>query len=290
LIHDLKIHILYGWQLQNEFLNGRVAPMEKLRELASLLEMARVTKAPVPHLTKSNPNLSINDAYTIQKMGTEIRMQKFSDRLIGYKMGLTSEAKRKQMNLHSPLYGTLLASMQIKNSGTFDKSQCIHPKTEPEMAFLINRTLKGPQSYESVVNSIEAACWALEILDSRYDQFQYFSLVDVIADNSSSSHFVLGPWQKNWAEVELKPLALKLLCQDELVERATAAHISGDPILSVVQLTSLLSEQGLELPAGAIVLAGAATAAKALENGKNYAVSGDHFEGAKFYVGNETNG
>lgn len=41
----------------------------------------------------------------------------------------------------------------------------------------------------------------------------------------------------------------------------------GDPVLSLVQLVALLAERGESLPAGSVVLAGAATPAEALRPG-----------------------
>ena len=50
-------------------------------------------------------------------------------------------------------------------------------------------------------------------------------------------------------------------------QRATGAAISGDPVLSVVQLCVLLAGRGRSLPPGSVVLAGAATVAEPLAAG-----------------------
>ena len=51
------------------------------------------------------------------------------------------------------------------------------------------------------------------------------------------------------------------------LEEGSSVAISGDPVVSVIQLCQLLAERGRALPAGSIVLAGAATAAVTLEAG-----------------------
>jgi 2-oxo-3-hexenedioate decarboxylase len=58
-----------------------------------------------------------------------------------------------------------------------------------------------------------------------------------------------------------------LLADDAVVQRASSSDISGDPVLSLVQLVALLAERGESLPAGSVVLAGAATPAEALRPG-----------------------
>jgi 2-oxo-3-hexenedioate decarboxylase len=108
---------------------------------------------------------------------------------------------------------------------------------------------------------------ALEILDSRYRDFKYFSLPDVVADNASSSHVVLP---ERWVEVEGRNLAsveLVMSIDGTPRQRATGAAISGDPVVSVVQLCALLAARGRSLAAGSVVLAGAATVAEPLAAG-----------------------
>ena len=183
-------------------------------------------------------------------------------------MGLTSEGKRRQMNLDSPLFGELTSSMQIPNSSTFSIDQLIHPKIEPEIAFIISKTLSGDVTREQVIDSCEAVAACMEILDSRYEQFKYFSMEDVIADNSSSSHFVVGPWVKAFSGINLSELKMKMSVDGEVVQEGLSKEISGDPVVSVIELCRLLAARNRALPAGSIVLAGAATAAVELKPGQ----------------------
>jgi len=93
------------------------------------------------------------------------------------------------------------------------------------------------------------------------------SLPDVVADNSSSSLFVLGTTERPPRELELARLEMVMEVNGERVQAARSDAISGDPLLSVVQLCELLEARGESLPAGSIVLAGAATAAHMLRPG-----------------------
>lgn len=237
-----------------------------LNDLATTLNKARENAAPIAQISLEIKDFSRSDAYRIQELQFQMREAK-GEMQVGWKMGLTSEAKRKQMNLDSPLYGFLTQKMQINNSTEFDMSHSIHPKIEPEVAFLIEKDLAGKVSREDVLNSCGGVCTALEILDSRYKQFKYFSMEDVISDNSSSSHFVLGAWRKNFRELDLANLKMQMYANNEVVESGNSKDISGDPVLSVIQLCELLAERGQKLKAGSIVLAGAATAAIPLSAG-----------------------
>jgi len=236
-----------------------------LENLANLLDRARTSGTPVEQLSKEHKELTRADAYTIQEKQLELREGR-KEKLVGLKMGLTSEAKRKQMNLDSPLYGVLTDVMQVQNGGVFSLAGTIHPKIEPEIAFKTARDLKWPVTRADVLESLAGVTACLEILDSRYTEFKYFSMEDVIADNSSSSHFVMGNLILDFKKLDLMNLKMEMFVDDKLSQSGISSDISGDPVLSVVDLCKMLSERGKFLPAGSIVLAGAATPAVALKS------------------------
>jgi 2-oxo-3-hexenedioate decarboxylase len=235
---------------------------------AKTLHEARLSARPIPQITQSL-KLSRADAYAIQEGQFRLR-QKAGEKQLGWKMGLTSEAKRKQMNLDSPLYGFLTDSMKVDSGRKFSLRGAIHPKIEPEVAFLVARELQGSVSRDQVLESCSAIAPCMEILDSRYEQFKYFSMEDVIADNSSSSHFVLGPWVPEFRSPDfkdLKSLKMEMSVNGVISQKGISSDISGDPVVSVIQLCELLAERGHKLVAGSIVLAGAATIAVELKPG-----------------------
>lgn len=247
---------------------------EKLFHWANVLHRARLEGKPIPQLSKDLV-ITRADAYTMQEMQMATRLQ--TEKLIGWKMGLTSEAKRIQMNLDSPLYGYLTAEMQIANSETFHLKGSIHPKIEPEIAFLISKDLKNLKpTRDEVLEACEGVTSALEILDSRYENFKYFSMEDVIADNSSSSHFVIGPWIKDFKNLDLVHLKMKMSINDELKQEGLSKDISGDPVQSIIQLCDLLHQRGQYLKAGSLVLAGAATLAEPLTANSIVQLTVDH--------------
>ena len=63
----------------------------------------------------------------------------------------------------------------------------------------------------------------------------------------------------------LKQLKMEMLVNDEVAQSGMSDAISGDPVVSVMQLAELLAQRGQSIPAGCFVLAGAATAAVNLE-------------------------
>jgi 2-oxo-3-hexenedioate decarboxylase len=242
--------------------------MEKalIQKIANTLHDARLGAHSLPQFSRDIPDFQREDAYSIQEEGIRLR-EKNGERVIGLKMGLTSEGKRKQMNLDAPLYGVLTDKMQVQNGGKFSLNGSIHPKIEPEIAFFIKSELRGKISREEVLNATESVCAALEILDSRYEGFKYFSMEDVISDNSSSSHYILGPKFSDFRKIDLANLRMQMKVNGETKMEGNSREISDDPVISVIQLAELLALRGKSIPAGCFVLAGAATAAISLEPG-----------------------
>ena len=111
----------------------------------------------------------------------------------------------------------------------------------------------------------------MEILDSRFVGFKYFSLPDVIADDCSSSHFVISAELQS-PLLEVADLEMRLSIDGVLAQQGRTSAISGHPADSLVQLCAMLHQHGRTLPAGSIVLAGAATVAETLRPGQEIAL------------------
>ncbi len=235
-------------------------------KLAKIIDDALLEAREIERLTATHPELNLTDAYRVQDEGIALRLAR-GEKLVGLKMGLTSKAKRDQMNLDSPIYGVLTDRMQVAAGGKFSLKGKIHPKIEPEIAFIVARDLKGPVTAEQALAACSGVCVAMEILDSRFIGFKYFSLPDVVADNCSSAYFVLSDQLHKPGEFDLGPLEMVMEVNGKPVQSASASAISGNPVNSLVQLCEIMASRGLTLKAGSIVLAGAATQAVALEAG-----------------------
>lgn len=237
-------------------------------EFAQIVTDAYLGAYEIDKLTDRSP-FSIPEAYAIQAEALQILYKK-GDRRVGYKMGLTSKAKMKQMGVHNPIYGVLTEKMRLASSASgshFDFKGRIHPKIEPEIAFLIGKDIQGKVTAEEALAACSGVCAAMEIIDSRYRNFN-FTLPDVIADNCSSSAFVLGETIRKPSEIDLGNLGMIMEVNGKPVQFGSSSAIYGHPAASLAELCSMLAEQDQGLRAGDIVLAGAATAAVSIEPGQ----------------------
>ncbi len=208
-------------------------------------------------------NFTIAQAYKIQAASIERRARR-GEVPCGAKLGFTSRAKIMQMGVDDMVIGQLTDAMQIPEGGQLDLANFIHPRVEPEIVFRLQKSIAKIINLIDAMDAIDSVAPALEIIDSRYNDFK-FSLVDVLADNCSSSAFVIGDWQSPHTDVS--NLGISLHCNGRPVSVGSTAAILGHPLRALVEAARLSSEVGISLNAGDIVLAGAATAAIELKPG-----------------------
>lgn len=238
--------------------------MSMIDSLAETLDTAALHARAVGQITFDH-TLNITQAYEIQAASIARRVER-GDPIIGIKMGFTSRAKMVQMGVEDLIWGRLTRSMTIEDGGSVALSRFVHPRVEPEIAFLLRKPLTGIITPLQALDAVEAVTCALEIIDSRYENFK-FSLIDVVADNASSSGFVVGGWRS--PHIDLSNLGMSLSFNGVPRAYGSSAAILGDPVRSLVSAARLAGESGLTLEPGMIVLAGASTAAFALEAGQH---------------------
>lgn len=230
---------------------------------AEVLDAAQRSATPV-RATQAWPELSLEEAYATQAALLSRRHAR-GERAVGLKLGFTSEAKMRQMGVDELIVGQLTDAMQVADGDALALDALIHPRVEPEVAFLVGADVDLADPALDLAESIAGVAAGLEIIDSRYDGFR-FDLPRVVADNTSAARFVVGPW-RGLDEVDLDDRAVTMRIDGEVVASGTTAAILGHPLRTLPRLAALGRRFGLQLPAGSVVLAGAATEAVALRPG-----------------------
>ncbi|MBM65628.1 MAG: 4-oxalocrotonate decarboxylase [Myxococcales bacterium] len=235
-----------------------------LASLAQTVDQAALEGCPIPMLTADHPSLDIETAYTVQRLSMDRRYAR-GESLVGMKMGLTSKAKMEQMGVHEPIYGHLTGAMTLADGAAFQLAGSCHPRVEPEIAFTLGTDISGHVDRNQALAAIATVHPAMEIIDSRFTDFK-FTLIDVVADNTSACAYVLGPGQAV-AGLDLAALELSLDVGGREQLKGMSSAIYGHPLDSLRQLCAMLDRRGEGLQAGQTVLAGAATAAVFLQAG-----------------------
>ena len=242
-----------------------------IASLAGRLEDAEHNRAPVTKITDEYPDLDWDDAYAIQ---TAIRQRKLEAgvRVAGLKAGLTSKVKMKQMKVDEPVFGFLCDYGAYPDGGEIPIDKFIAPRIEAEIAFVTNAELAGPGCHlAQVLAATEFVMPAVEILDSRYENFR-FDLISVVADNTSAAGFVTGGRARRVDEIELRTLGLVVEKNGKVVEVGAGAAVLGHPAESVAVLANNLARRDEVIPAGTFIMTGGITAAIGVARGDNIAV------------------
>lgn len=257
--------------------------MTDIDTLARIVDDAALHATAIPQLSASH-SLTLADAYAVQQASVARRLARGEQR-IGMKMGFTSRAKAIQMGVSDLIWGRLTDRMLIEDGGSAVWSAYVHPRIEPEIAFLLARPLEGTVTPAQALAAVGAIAPAMELIDSRYRDFK-FSLEDVVADNSSSSGLVVGAWHR--PDIDFSNLGMIMSFDGQPVQIGSSAAILGHPLRSLVTAARMAAASGERLESGSIVLAGAATAAQPLHPGVYVETEVQHLGRVAFGIGPAT--
>ena len=231
-----------------------------LDQLARHLHACQREARDTPKITDEHPEMDWDDAYAIQDRILAAKL-KAGARVAGYKAGLTSHAKMKQMGVTDPVFGFLVDEFTVPDGGEVKVGELIHPKVEPEICFVTRTELAGPGcSIAHVLAASDVVLPGIEVIDSRYRDFK-FDLKSVVADNTSAARFVVGGHAVDARSVDLRTTGIVLEKNGVPVALGAGAAGLGHPAAAVAMLVNHLGRRGKSLPAGSLVLSGGATEA-----------------------------
>lgn len=226
-----------------------------IEQLGTELYQALVDAKTVRPLTERHPDISIEDAYQIQKQLMKLRLAA-GERVIGKKIGVTSKAVMNMLGVYQPDFGYLTDGMVYNEGQVIPMSRLIQPKAEGEIAFVLKKTLKGPGiSSADVLAATEGVMACFEIVDSRIHDWK-IKIQDTVADNASCGVFVLGDRLVDPRDVDLNTCGMVLEKNGDIVATGAGAAALGAPANAVAWLANTLGRLGIALEAGEVVMSG----------------------------------
>ncbi|WP_026926038.1 2-keto-4-pentenoate hydratase [Granulicoccus phenolivorans] len=204
------------------------------------------------------PELDVDTGYRIQDANLQVRLAR-GEKLVGVKLGLTSEAKQKRMGVYAPFVAWLTDAMLLEAGKPVPQDKLIHPRIEPEIIFIMKDRLEGPGvTRESAMAAVDKVSGGFEIIDSRYKNFR-FRAGDVVADNASSGAWVNGSEWKDIADVDVAAEKVEVYSDGELQHTGVGTDVQGHPGEALALAANDLARRGLAIEAGWIVLTGGTT-------------------------------
>jgi 2-keto-4-pentenoate hydratase len=238
-------------------------------KLGAALYDARRSGVPIEPLTGAHPALSMRDAYRVQR-DLLARLLADGDRVVGYKLGLTSTPMQRMFGVDSPDFAPVLASHVHSGSAEVAAGGFIQPRVEAEIALVLDADLAGREcTAVDVARATAGAAPAIEIVDSRIAGWR-IKLADTISDLASSGAVVLGPEASPVDTAALRLAGLVFTRDGEVVATGAGAAALGGPLEAAAWLARTLAGLGESLCAGQFIMTGALHAALDIAPGQSF--------------------
>lgn len=180
--------------------------------------------------------------------------------LYGWKIAATSEAGQKHINVDGPIAGRILAE-RVRDAGKpLPFGGNAMRVAEAEFAFRFGRELgprAKPYAVPEVLDAVATLHPAIEVPDSRYDDFVKVGAAQLIADNACAHDFVLGDAvTADWRAMDLVEHKVTGTVAGKLERDGKGANVLGDPRVALTWIANELSQLGIPLKAGQVVTTG----------------------------------
>lgn len=245
---------------------------ELIEQLGDELHQALTQRKTVAPLTHRHPDITLEDAYAIQQSMLARRLAA-GEKVVGKKVGVTSQAVMDMLGVFQPDFGWLTDGMVCHDGQAIAADRLIQPKAEGEIAFVLKKTLQGPGvTAADVLAATEGVMACFEIVDSRIHDWQ-IKIQDTVADNASCGVFVLGDRLVDVRDVDLGTCGMVLEKNGEIVATGAGAAALGHPANAVAWLANTLGAHGIALEAGEVVLSGSLGIMVPVQAGDNLRVT-----------------
>lgn len=227
------------------------------QKAADILMTAARERVQVTQLSKTWPDITIEDAYAIS---SEVARRRRDDgaKLIGHKVGLTSKAMQRSSKIDEPDYGYLFDDMMVPDGGKVRHENYCLPRIEVELAFVLGKPLTGPGvGLIDVLRATDYVVPAMEIVDARVQDQR--TIFDTVSDNGAAAGIVIGGRPVKPMDCDLRWVGAIMYRNSEIEETGLAAGVLGHPALGVAWLANKLGEHGTTIEPGHLVLAGSFT-------------------------------
>ncbi|WP_404451289.1 2-keto-4-pentenoate hydratase [Virgibacillus necropolis] len=205
-------------------------------------------------------------AYEVQHLITEKKANVKEDKLIGYKISLTSGETQQLFNSTTPLYGAL--TQTSLSDGTIELDTMLSPLIEIELMFIAKEELSPADNEQSILQKMSIAP-GLEIPDSRFkDWFPKLTLGQVIADSAVAGKIVIGTPVQDLSYNQLENIKAELLLDGESIATGSSSEVLGNPVHSIKWLIDELAKSGRMIEKGMIISSGTFILPNKLQKGK----------------------
>jgi 2-keto-4-pentenoate hydratase len=200
----------------------------------------------------------MDDAYLIQQAFAE----EWELPVSGYKIGCTAKDQQKMLGVKEPFYGRIFAPFLRQSPTELSAGAFQMLGLESEFAFRLKAAIKprkAPYTRADVEKKVGAFHPAIELVDSRLDDWIGRGPASIVADNGANGALVIGEPVREWRKHDLAKLRVKLTLDGAVVGRGTGRRALGHPLEALTWLANALTASGITLERDQIVTTGTVT-------------------------------
>jgi len=237
---------------------------------AELLAQARIKHQRLRELPAPIRPKTPTEAYPVQDALIDELLAHYGGSVIGYKVACTNVTAQRQLNVDAPFAGRLLSAFFFESPARVDGSKFFMRVVEAEFAFEMAFDLPSaaePRSRDEIAAAVKGIVPAIEIVDSRFDDWTTIGAPSLIADNACNAAWVKGALLTDWKSVDLAAQAVQVTVNGKVLREGSGSNVLGHPLNALEWLVNSLSARGIGLKAGQYITTGVTTEVYMAERG-----------------------
>lgn len=180
--------------------------------------------------------------------------------IVGWKIAATSKAGQQHIQVDGPIAGCLLAARAREHGARIALAGNNMKVAEAEFAFRMGGDLPRREASYSVAEVLAAVATlhpAIEVPDSRYEDFTRVGAAQLIADLACGCWFVIGPETRaDWRSIDLARHGVSAYRNGAPAGQGSGLNVLGDPRVALAWIANELCAYGEGLRAGDVVMTG----------------------------------
>ena len=243
---------------------------------ASLLWQHWTAGTRIPQLPERCRPADRSHGYAIQAAIAALSGQ----RVVGWKIAATSLVGQRHIGVDGPLAGRLLsnrvktATKRRAAAASLDGN--VMRVAEAEFAFRLRASLPPRErvyGVQEVLDAVESVHPAIEIPDSRYDDFARVGAPQLIADTACACWLIAGEAATaDWRGHDLASHNVETFLNGRPAEQGVGANVLRDPRLALTWLANELRTYGSGLAAGDLITTGTCITPVSIAPGDSFRV------------------
>lgn len=197
-------------------------------------------------------------AYRVQDRLTE-KLLPGSGKIVGYKIGATSEAIRKQTGLKSPIVGPIFEKRVLRTPATISLRDYGRVGLELELCVHLGKDLpadQAPYTAHSVAGAVAGIGTAFELIEDHGAEYGKLNGLQLIADGSWQSGILISPPVAAWQQQDRFNAPGWVKVDGQETARGKTGDAMGQCFEGLAWTANLLASQGRSLKAGMMVMTG----------------------------------